>query len=203
MAMRAIVGFTLAALIWMAPAPAPKPEPVGLGDLAARLEVYERRAALLAASNAEVEDRYRRDVQPIEAALLGRAVDPQNARRAAWAIVREAEGRHLSPALVAEILQAEDPWLVNDTVSSAGAVGWMQVMPEHVYEGHPCGTDLENGDVNVCYGTDILRSYLGDALSEGLRVALLRYNGCVATPGCDQYAVRIMDRLGAEGGEIR
>ena len=197
MAMRAAVGIVLAALIWTAPAQELKPKPVGLGDQSALMDVYERRAALLLASNAEVLERYRRDVEPIELALLegGRVRDPMQARVAAWAIVRETETRHLSPQLIASVLREEDPWLVTDTVSYAGAVGWMQVMPQHVYPTHPCGTDLTDGNVSVCYGSEIMREYMGEALDAAIRVALLRYNGCKATPGCEQYAERVLGRI--------
>ena len=197
MAARAIIGLALATLIYLAPAPPPTQEPIGLGDLGGRLAVMERKARLLTESGAQVMDRYRRDVAPIEMALLrsNRVRDPMMARLAAWAIVRETETRHLSPELVAAVIRVEDPWLVTDTVSYAGAVGWMQIKPLHVYDGHPCGTDLTDGDTNVCYGTTILREYIARALDRALREALLAYNGCVSTPGCEVYADHVLDRV--------
>jgi soluble lytic murein transglycosylase-like protein len=164
-------------------------------QLLSRLDLLERQAAILSQSMDEVTTKYYRDVRPIETALLRRASRPDLAKAAAWAVVREAESRHLSPALVAAVLQVENPWLAPDTVSYAGAVGLMQVMPFHVSDNHPCGVDLTDGDTNVCYGADILRSYLGRALDDALRVALLRYNGCVRTPGCERYAAHVTARL--------
>lgn len=197
MAARALVGVTLAALIWLAPARAPVQEAVA-PDLSGRLAVMEQKARLLTESADEVERRYAVDVLPIESALLstGRVRDHRLARVAAWALVREAESRHLSPALLAAVMQVENPWLVSDTVSFAGAVGWMQVMPFHADESNPCGSDLTDGPTSVCFGADILRGYLGTALDKAIRVALLRYNGCVRTPGCENYAETVTRRLG-------
>ncbi len=199
MATRAAVSVALATLLWMASAPpqAPVPttEPVA-PDISARLGVLERRARLLVESANEVEARYWRDVEPIERALLFRARNPGLARLAAWAVVREAESRHLPPELLAAVMQVENPWLVQDTVSFAGAVGWMQVMPFHAEDGgHPCGSDLTDGPTSVCYGADILRKYLGAALDEAIQRALLRYNGCMSAPGCEMYADRVLARM--------
>jgi soluble lytic murein transglycosylase-like protein len=78
---------------------------------------------------------------------------------------------------------------------SGGAVGWMHVMPFHASAVHPCGPDLTDGPTSVCYGADILRSYLGEALDAAIRAALLRYNGCVRTPGCEAYADLVLRNL--------
>uniref|UniRef100_A0A6M3K986 Putative transglycosylase n=1 Tax=viral metagenome TaxID=1070528 RepID=A0A6M3K986_9ZZZZ len=190
------VGLTL--VLVLSPRPMPAPELVDLRTLDARLSKIERQARLLSGSAVEVERRYGADVEPIELALLstGRVRDPLSARVAAWALVREAESRHLSPALLAAVLQVENPWLIPDTTSFVGAVGWMQVMPFHAEDGsHPCGPDLTDGPTSVCFGADILRSYLGSALDDAIRVALLRYNGCVTTPGCEVYADHVLRRL--------
>lgn len=176
----------------------PAPEPLDQNALMdARIGAYERRAEPLMGHASQVDRTYWRDVLPIEDALLrtGRVREPALARVAAWSVVLEAERRNLSPALVAAVLQVENPWLVRDTVSFAGAVGWMQIMPQHVTEGHPCGTDLTNGPVNVCYGSAILRAYIGEALDMALRDALNRYGGCVRTPGCERYATNVLARM--------
>jgi len=186
-------GVALTVALVAAPRPDVSRELVELRALDARLAKMERQAGLLEESAREVRDRYWRDVEPIERALLRRARSPELAKAAAWALVREAEGRHLSPALLAAVLRVENPWLVPDTVSYAGAVGWMQVMPLHVTEGHPCGEDLTDGPTSVCYGADILRGYLGRALDDAIRAALLRYNGCVSTPGCEIYATKVVN----------
>jgi len=155
----------------------------------------ERQVALLGASMDEVIARYVRDVAPIEQALLRRARDPWLARVASWALVAEAEERDLSPRLVSKVLRVENPWLATDTTSSAGAVGWMQVMPLHVTDDHPCGTDLTDGPTSVCYGSAILREYIGRALDRAVREGLNAYNGCVRTPGCESYATRVTEQI--------
>ena len=162
-------------------------------DVEAEVARMERQAALLSASLDGDVTRYVRHVFPIERALLRRARDPWLARQAAWAIVAEAETRELSPALVAAVLMVENPWLVPDTTSFAGAVGWMQIMPVHVRADHPCGTDLTDGITSVCYGSTILRDYLGRALDKAIRESLNAYNGCVRTPGCETYATKVVN----------
>jgi len=162
-------------------------------DPMAQLATMERQAATLSASMAGDITRYVRDVEPIERALLRRARDPWLARQAAWALVFEAEERDLSPRLVSKVLRVENPWLIPDTTSFAGAVGWMQIMPLHVYDGHPCGTDLTDGITSVCYGSSILRDYLGRALDRAIRESLNSYSGCVRTPGCESYAMKVIN----------
>ena len=176
----------------------PKPptvERIDVSSLSHRLRKAEIQLSLLSFSLDEVEERYYKDVFSIEVALERRAVDSRMAKRAAWAIVNEAEERNLSPNLIAAIMQVENPWLIQDTVSYAGAVGWMQVMPFHVEIDDSCGQDLTDGPTSVCYGTDIFRQYIGEALDEAIRVALLRYNGCVNTPGCERYADWVLRRV--------
>ena len=192
-------GLILITLLVLAPTAKVKTKPkhIELGSLT-KLDVIERKLRLLHESANEVTALYEQDVAPLEQELHKRALDPMMARRAAWAIVKEAKARHLNPRLILEILKAENPWLITDTTSSAGAIGWMQVMPFHQSETHPCGNDLTDGPTNVCYGADILRSYLGSAMSSAIRVALLRYNGCVRTPGCEAYADNIMVNLEEE-----
>ena len=196
---RCLVGVAIAALLAMGHAPAPSRE--AIDPVPARLPVLERRVALLAARAPEAERVYWRDIYPIESGLLrsGRVRDERTARVAAWAIVREAEKRHLSPALVAAVVGQENPWLIPDTTSSAGAVGWMQVMPFHQDDGSPhlraCGPgDLADGELNVCYGADIFRQKIGLALDRALRDALNWYSGCVNTPGCESYAEAVVRR---------
>lgn len=159
----------------------------------------EARVRVLEASQSEVQALYKDEVAPIEALLVGRARTPALARRAAWALVVEAKARDLSPRLIAGVLRIENPWLVTDTASFAGAVGWMQVMPSHLGERRhsECGPDLSDGPTSVCYGADVLRWYIGAALDDAIRIALLRYNGCVRTPGCERYADDVLAAAGA------
>ena len=155
-------------------------------------------AQVLQETGDEVIRKYVRDVFPIEYALLktGRVRDPFMARMAALALVLEGERWGMGPRVLTSILQEENPWLVPDTTSFAGAVGWMQVMPFHAIDGrHPCGPDLTDGPTSVCYGADIFRSYFGRALRRAMEQALLNYNGCVNTPGCEMYAQRVLARV--------
>ena len=193
-------GISLALILAFGPRPAPVPEFVEVHDaqvLHAMLDKYERMARLLSESADEVLAVYAQDVEPIELALLstGRVRDPMQARLAAWALVRESGPRHLSPVLLARIMRVENPWLKTDTTSSAGAVGWMQAMPFHEREDHPCGTDLTDGDVNVCYGAGLWREYLGQALDVAISKALLRYGGFVRAPGGDRYVARVLEGI--------
>lgn len=177
----------------------PSVEPVILEArvLSARLSHLERQAQLLSNSATEIESTYVRDVRPIEKQLRKRAIRQDMAFATAWAIVHEANKRHLDPALVAAVMTVENPWLLPDTVSYAGAVGLMQVMPLHVQgdRAYRCGADLTDGATSVCYGTDILRQYIGEALDTAIYTALLRYNGCISTPGCEAYAAIVLNRM--------
>jgi hypothetical protein len=53
---------------------------------------------------------------------------------------------------------------------------------------------MQDVRTNVCLGTAVLRIAL-DA-SDSVREALLRYNGCVRTPGCSRYATAVFGRAG-------
>lgn len=189
-------GVMLAVMLAVAPPQAPAGESLDLGAVDAQLSRLERQAQLLAESAAEVEAKYWTEVEPLERALRARARDPELAKAAAWALVREAETRHVSPALLAAVLLVENPWLIPDTASYAGAVGWMQIMPFHARDGlhSHCGDDLTDGPTSVCYGADILAKYLGRALDDAIRRALLAYNGCRRTPGCEVYADHVLAR---------
>jgi len=168
----------------------------------AQVAALERRAQVLQDTGDEVIRKYFRDVFPLEYALLetGRVRNPWMARVAAWALVLEGEKWDIGPQLFASIMQEENPWLIPDTTSYAGAVGWMQVMPFHAVAGGrhrvACGSDdLTAGPVSVCYGADIYRLYFGRALRRALEQALNGYGGCVRAPGCELYATRVMARL--------
>ncbi|HUT60652.1 MAG TPA: lytic transglycosylase domain-containing protein [Phycisphaerae bacterium] len=171
-------------------------------DPMVQVAAMKRRAQVLQDTGDEVIRKYVRDVFPLEYALLktGRVRDPWMARVAAWALVLEGEKRDMRPRLFASIMQEENPWLVPDTTSYAGAVGWMQVMPFHAVAGGrhrvACGSDdLTAGPVSVCYGADIYRLYFGRALRRALEQALDGYSGCVSKPGCELYAQRVLARV--------
>ena len=166
-------------------------------DPMVQVAAMKRRAQVLQETGDEVIRKYVRDVFPVEYTLLktGRVRDPWMARMAAWALVLEGERWGMGPRVLASIMQEENPRLVPDTTSYAGAVGWMQIMPLHVRADHPCGSDLTDGPTSVCYGADIYRAYFGRALRRAMEQALLNYNGCVNTPGCEMYAQRVLARV--------
>jgi soluble lytic murein transglycosylase-like protein len=77
-------------------------------------------------------------------------------------------------------------------ISSASALGLMQVMPFWVKElGHPDKNALFDIDFNVLLGCQILKYYL-DMENGNLVKGLARYNGSV---GKRWYSDRVLDRL--------
>ncbi|MEJ2215012.1 MAG: lytic transglycosylase domain-containing protein [Gemmatimonadota bacterium] len=144
-----------------------------------------------------VTDYYRSEVVPMERVLLRYRDDPKLVRRISVALVREANRTQVEPRLLLAVLLVENPWLKPDARSSVGAVGLMQVMPEH--DGRwGCGANLEDIDTNICHGAQI---FANDLRRTGGNVerALLRYNGCVHgtnTPDCQQYPNRVFAKAG-------
>ena len=134
---------------------------------------------------------------PLARALVRRNASPELADRIAGAVVREARRLRLSPSLVAGVLLVENRQLDTAAVSSAGALGLMQVMPLHA-GGWGCESDnLRELDANICHGTRILKRDV--RRSSSLHVALRRYNGCVAsavTPRCRQYPTKVLAAAG-------
>ena len=96
-----------------------------------------------------------------------------------------ARERDLDPALVAAVIYAESRFDPN-VISSAGAVGLMQLLPETGrFVARRTGgedfvvADLRDPDINVRYGTWLL-AYLRDRYDGDLRTALAAYH---AGPG--------------------
>jgi len=142
----------------------------------------------------------RRAHAPLARALVRHNASPELADRIAEAVVRESHRLRLSPSLVAGVLLVENRRLDTTAVSSAGALGLMQVMPLHA-GGWGCQSDnLRELEANICHGTRILKRDV--RRSSTLNVALRRYNGCVAsaaTPRCRRYPARVL----AAAGRIR
>jgi soluble lytic murein transglycosylase len=92
----------------------------------------------------------------------------------------QAADEHLDPALVAAVIYAESKF--HPRVSSAGAIGLMQVMPETAaFIAHRTGgvdfttRDLASPAINVAYGSWYLR-YLLDRYAGAELPALAAYN---------------------------
>lgn len=119
------------------------------------------------------------------------------ARQLAWHVVLESQAAGVNPDFMVAIIKIEDPWLDPKIVSKAGAVGITQVMPMHAGK-WGCGKDLRDVRTNVCTGAHIMAAYLREQwrvqANAANRGALLAYNGCVRTPGCESYADNVLGK---------
>lgn len=170
--------------------PAPSVAPT-LGDLEARLARLQVRAA-------NTEDRYEREIQPIQAMIMGVTSDTVLATRITLALVQESRATELSPRLLASVLLVENPWLDPDRRSFMGAVGLMQVMPFHAGDWGCASNDLEAIEANICHGAQIFANAL-ERSRGNIDRALLRYNGCVRgtnTPDCFNYPTKVYAQAG-------
>jgi len=125
--------------------------------------------------------------------LGGFAQDSGVAFRVADALVREGHRQNISPELLAGVVLTEDSDLNPRARSSVGATGIMQVMPFHSGKWGCASKDLFDIEANICHGVQILKQAIDNAPS--MRVALLRYNGCVRgrnTPGCHSYGNKVL-----------
>lgn len=105
-------------------------------------------------------------------------------------IHQEASLAGLPPALVLSVIQVESAFRA-EAVSSAGAVGLMQIMPFWIRELGLPADDLKDPIRNLRYGCTILAHYL--AVEDGdLTRALARYNGSL---GKTWYPERVMRAL--------
>ena len=105
----------------------------------------------------------------------------------------EASRAGLDPQLVLGLIQQESNFR-KYAVSSAGARGYMQVMPFWMSQiGNP-GHDLFTLRTNLRYGCTILRYYL-DLENGDLYRALGRYNGSLGRPEYPSAVVASMRRL--------
>ncbi|MBS9402190.1 lytic transglycosylase domain-containing protein [Halomonas sp. TRM85114] len=102
-------------------------------------------------------------------------------------VYQEAQLAGLPPGLVLAVIQVESAFQ-GEAVSSAGAVGLMQIMPFWIRElGLPVD-DLQDAWRNLRYGCTILAHYL--AVEEGdFTRALARYNGSL---GKTWYPEKVM-----------
>lgn len=103
----------------------------------------------------------------------------------------------IDPALAYALVQVESGF-DSFAVSRAGAVGLTQVMPRTAALLEPGLTYSELFDpaTNLGLGFRHLRNLLEKTGSD-TTAALLRYNGCVRTPGCQSYADMVLGRVSA------
>ncbi len=97
------------------------------------------------------------------------------------AIRKQAREKRLDPSLIAGVIYAESKF--NDSTSSAGALGMMQLLPSTAdfIAQRSGGTrfttaDLATPDINIAYGSWYLR-YLLDRYGGDVVLALAAYNG--------------------------
>jgi hypothetical protein len=128
---------------------------------------------------------------------LGRYTQDRGiAFRVADALVREGHKQNISPELLVGVVLTEDPELNPTARSHVGAKGLMQVMPFHGGKWGCGSTDLYNIESNICHGVKILKQAIAEA--PNMRLALLRYNGCVRgrnTRDCHQYDDKVLRHL--------
>lgn len=116
--------------------------------------------------------------------------DPARRRELLGRIHPEARLAGLAPELVLAVIQVESAFQA-EAVSSAGAVGLMQIMPFWIRELGLPADDLKDPRRNLRYGCTILAHYL--AVERGdLTRALARYNGSL---GKTWYPERVMRAL--------
>jgi soluble lytic murein transglycosylase-like protein len=126
----------------------------------------------------------------------------RTAERIADAIVDEGHRRNLDPALLVGVLITEDATLDTMARSNVGARGLMQVMPFHSGKWGCRSPNLFGIESNICHGASVLEDAVKSA--PNMRVALLRYNGCVHgtnTRNCHTYpdkVIRVANRTTAQ-----
>ena len=162
---------------------------------------YEALSASVRASLAKaVSDRQFARLEDPESrawvrAMLGRmherVRDERLARELLEMVRYEALRAGLKPRLVLAVIDVESGFR-KYAVSTAGARGYMQVMPFWVREIGMPGQNLFHARTNLRYGCVILRHYL-QVENGNLANALGRYNGSLGRPEYPQRVLRAMD----------
>lgn len=141
-------------------------------------------------------EQFRRDLRGFAADLeaTGR-VSRDRARMLAYVAVSEGYRQGIPPALILGVMHIENDAFRSTAVSSAGAIGLMQVMPRIWIPalGHLYGTDLRNDATNIRMGVHVLATN-AERTRGDWRTTLLRYNGCVRgtnTPDCHRYPDKV------------
>jgi soluble lytic murein transglycosylase-like protein len=123
--------------------------------------------------------------------LAKQVPDPTERFRILKAVHRNATHADVPPELVLAVIDVESNF-DRYAISSASALGLMQVMPFWVRElGYRDKNELFKIDINVLLGCRILKFYL-DMEDGSLVQGLARYNGSV---GRRWYSDRVIDRL--------
>ncbi|MFA5494039.1 MAG: transglycosylase SLT domain-containing protein [Porticoccaceae bacterium] len=155
--------------------------PVDAGAAAAPGDsVDEELLALLKTTVLEAdsfEDRFDAEVWLLDKSTELARFIPDKTQRLVFLrkVHREAIRAGLAPEVVLAVIEVESRF-DSYAVSTAGALGLMQVMPFWKNEiGRP-DDNLINTDINLRYGCTILKYYL-DKEEGRLREALARYNG--------------------------
>lgn len=116
--------------------------------------------------------------------------DPHERTELLRAVHREAKRADVPPEMVLAVIEIESAFQTI-AISSAGALGLMQVMPFWTREiGRP-EDNLLDRDTNLRYGTTILAHYLARENGHWER-ALNRYNGKLRD---NPYAGKVLDAL--------
>jgi soluble lytic murein transglycosylase-like protein len=168
------------------------------GPAAGGAQQYEQLSASVRASLAKAvtdpslkapldgsSDAWVKAVTPVVGA---RMKDDQAARDLAGLVHYEALRAGLEPRLVLALIDVESAFR-KYAVSTAGARGYMQVMPFWVKEIGAPGQNLFHPRTNLRYGCVILRHYL-EIEGGNLYNALARYNGSLGKAG---YPERVLD----------
>jgi len=169
---------------------------------------YEALSASVRASLAKsVSDRQFARLEDPESrawvrAMLGRmherVRDERLARELLEMVRYEALRAGLEPRLVLAVIDVESGFR-KYAVSTAGARGYMQVMPFWVREIGMPGQNLFHARTNLRYGCVILRHYL-QVENGNLSNALGRYNGSLGRPEYPQRVLRAMDARWTSAG---
>ena len=129
-------------------------------------------------------------VRAMHPRVAGRMRDDDAARELLALVHYEARRAGLDPRLVLAVIDVESGFR-KYAVSSAGARGYMQVMPFWVREIGMPGQSLFHPRTNLRYGCVILRHYL-DIERGNLVNALGRYNGSLGRPEYPERVLRAM-----------
>lgn len=138
------------------------------------------------------DDRFDAEVWLLDMSnrLKKRVPDPHRRLQLLKQIHYEARRANLIPELVLAVIHVESNF-DRFAISSAGALGLMQVMPFWLKEiGRP-GDNLFDIHTNLRMGCTILRYYL-DKEKGNLTTALMRYNGSL---GSFRYTNRVFNKL--------